>query len=102
MTALFLRVLAGICWRSRKICNEIGKGIRLSIEMLRKQICYFTLPAEILPLVLKKYPDLKNQFSNNATAKGIINGINAINQIVQSARSRQWDRNLLEWIDPQI
>jgi hypothetical protein len=78
--------------------DEIGKGTRLSIDMLREQIRYFTLPAEILPLVLEKYPDLRNQLSNNATVEGIINGFNAIDQIIQSARNGQWDRNLLEWM----
>ena len=78
--------------------DEIGKGINLSIKMLKEYIRYFIIPVEILPLILEKDPDFRNLLGNNSIAEGIVNGFNAIDQIIQSARNGQWDRNMLEWM----
>ncbi len=47
---------------------------------------------------MEKDSDFRNLLSNNSISEGIVNGFNAIDQIMQSDRNGQWDRNMLEWM----
>ena len=79
--------------------EEIGKGIRLGIEMLREHLRLFVLPVDMLSIVLKKHPKLKELIYPHPGPEYIIFGYDAIRQIYESASDGRWDRNQLEWIN---
>jgi hypothetical protein len=78
--------------------EEIGKGIRLGIEMLREHLRLFVLPVDMLSIILKRYPRLKEVIYSPSGPEYILFGFDAIRQIFESASDGKWDRNLLEWI----